>query len=142
MRRVDACESKIEIVTPYWASNSAGKIRAIVNTQHFEQAIHQEVCTYVYFQSLPTQKGHIMIQSMSVTILSNSYSMFLFTEKCKRVVVAAIAVANRNTNGIAFLRTIRIMTVKAFLWIGFCFHLAVFVAAIQIEKKKSAIDYE
>ncbi|XP_031627250.1 protein spaetzle 3 [Contarinia nasturtii] len=43
--RVDACESKIEVVTPYWASNSAGKIRAIVNTQHFEQAIHQEVCT-------------------------------------------------------------------------------------------------
>jgi hypothetical protein len=43
--RIDACESKIEIVTPYWASNSAGKIRAVVNTQHFEQAIHQEVCT-------------------------------------------------------------------------------------------------
>ncbi|EDV33071.2 uncharacterized protein Dana_GF22828 [Drosophila ananassae] len=43
--RLDACESKIEIVTPYWASNSAGKIRAIVNTQHFEQAIHQEVCS-------------------------------------------------------------------------------------------------
>lgn len=43
--RMDACESKVEIVTPYWASNSAGKIRAIVNTQHFEQAIHQEVCT-------------------------------------------------------------------------------------------------
>ncbi|CAH1135200.1 unnamed protein product [Ceutorhynchus assimilis] len=42
--RVDACESKLEIVTPYWASNSAGKVRAIVNTQHFEQAIHQEVC--------------------------------------------------------------------------------------------------
>ncbi|XP_063702673.1 protein spaetzle 3 [Culicoides brevitarsis] len=45
--RSDACESKVEIVTPYWASNSAGKIRAIVNTQHFEQAIHQEVCTNV-----------------------------------------------------------------------------------------------
>ncbi|XP_054744627.1 protein spaetzle 3 [Anastrepha obliqua] len=43
--RVDACESKVEIVTPYWASNSAGKIRAIVNTQHFEQAIHQEICS-------------------------------------------------------------------------------------------------
>lgn len=43
--RIDACESKVEIVTPYWASNSAGKIRAVVNTQHFEQAIHQEVCT-------------------------------------------------------------------------------------------------
>jgi len=43
--KIDACESKIEIVTPYWASNSAGKIRAVVNTQHFEQAVHQEVCT-------------------------------------------------------------------------------------------------
>ncbi|CAH0564696.1 unnamed protein product [Brassicogethes aeneus] len=43
--RVDACDSKMEIKTPYWASNSAGKIRAIVNTQHFEQAIHQEVCS-------------------------------------------------------------------------------------------------
>ncbi|XP_003701081.1 spaetzle domain-containing protein 3 [Megachile rotundata] len=43
--RIDACESKVEIVTPYWASNSAGKVRAIVNTQHFEQAIHQEVCS-------------------------------------------------------------------------------------------------
>ncbi|KAI5755493.1 hypothetical protein M8J77_017425 [Diaphorina citri] len=43
--RVDACESKIEIVTPYWARNSAGTTRAIVNTEHFEQAIHQEVCT-------------------------------------------------------------------------------------------------
>uniref|UniRef100_A0A1B6CFB1 Spaetzle domain-containing protein n=1 Tax=Clastoptera arizonana TaxID=38151 RepID=A0A1B6CFB1_9HEMI len=45
--RVDACESKVEIVTPYWAANSAGKIRAVVNTQHFEQAIHQEVCSKV-----------------------------------------------------------------------------------------------
>lgn len=43
--RLDACESKVEILTPYWASNSAGKVRAIVNTQHFEQAIHQEVCS-------------------------------------------------------------------------------------------------
>lgn len=43
--RLDACESKVEIVTPYWASNSAGKLRAIVNTQHFEQAIHQEICS-------------------------------------------------------------------------------------------------
>ncbi|KAK9504923.1 hypothetical protein O3M35_009090 [Rhynocoris fuscipes] len=45
--RVDACQSKVEIVTPYWAANSAGKVRAIVNTQHFEQAIHQEVCSKV-----------------------------------------------------------------------------------------------
>lgn len=49
---MDACESKVEIVTPYWASNSAGKIRAIVNTQHFEQAIHQEVCVLVFHHIL------------------------------------------------------------------------------------------
>ncbi|XP_013773588.1 protein spaetzle 3-like, partial [Limulus polyphemus] len=42
--KVDACESAVEIVTPYWASNSAGKIRAVVNTQHLQQAIQQEVC--------------------------------------------------------------------------------------------------
>jgi len=45
--RVDTCESIVEIVTPYWASNSAGKIRAIVNTQHLQQAIQQEVCQSV-----------------------------------------------------------------------------------------------
>ncbi|GFY54650.1 protein spaetzle 3 [Trichonephila inaurata madagascariensis] len=45
--KVDACESAVEIVTPYWASNSAGKIRAIVNTQHLQQAIQQEVCQAV-----------------------------------------------------------------------------------------------
>ncbi|XP_063600284.1 protein spaetzle 3-like [Penaeus indicus] len=42
--RADSCESKTEIVTPYWANNSAGKVRAIVNTNEFSQAIHQEVC--------------------------------------------------------------------------------------------------
>ena len=63
------CESKVEIVTPYWASNSNGKVnislnyvfvyevvvlvisdlhsqvRAIMNNKEFEQAIHQEICT-------------------------------------------------------------------------------------------------
>ncbi|XP_003743230.1 protein spaetzle 3 [Galendromus occidentalis] len=43
-KKLDACESTVEIVTPYWASNSQGKIRAIVNTQHLQQAIQQEVC--------------------------------------------------------------------------------------------------
>ncbi|XP_063365636.1 protein spaetzle 3 [Cydia amplana] len=43
--RVDSCQSKTEIMTPYWALNSARKLRAIVNTMHFEQAIHQEVCS-------------------------------------------------------------------------------------------------
>lgn len=42
--RIDSCESNVEIVTPYWAANSAGKIRAVVNTQHLQQAIQQEVC--------------------------------------------------------------------------------------------------
>ncbi|XP_022703640.1 protein spaetzle 3-like [Varroa jacobsoni] len=42
--KVDACESTVEIVTPYWASNSHGKIRAIVNTQHLQQAIQTEMC--------------------------------------------------------------------------------------------------
>ena len=46
--RLDACESTVEVVTPYWAANSSGKIRAIVNTQHFEQAVHQEVCSWVF----------------------------------------------------------------------------------------------
>jgi len=41
----DVCESKVEITTPYWASNSNGKVRAILNNAQFEQAIHQEICT-------------------------------------------------------------------------------------------------
>lgn len=41
---VDACESKTEIITPFWASSLAGKMRAVVNTMHFEQAVRQELC--------------------------------------------------------------------------------------------------
>ena len=44
--REDVCQSKVEIVTPYWASNSNGKVRAILNNKEFEQAIHQEICRY------------------------------------------------------------------------------------------------
>ena len=44
----DVCQSKVEIVTPYWASNSNGKVRAILNNKQFEQAIHQEICRYLY----------------------------------------------------------------------------------------------
>ena len=51
--RSDVCDSKVEIVQPYWASNSNGKIRAILNNDQFEQAIHQELCRYrQYFWSL------------------------------------------------------------------------------------------
>jgi len=41
----DVCSTTIEIVTPYWASNSNGKVRAILNNKEFEQAIHQEICS-------------------------------------------------------------------------------------------------
>jgi len=43
--KADVCESKVEIVTPYWASNSNGKVRAVLNNKAFEQAIHQEICS-------------------------------------------------------------------------------------------------
>jgi len=43
--KADVCESKIEVTTPFWASNSNGKVRAIVNNDQFEQAVHQEICT-------------------------------------------------------------------------------------------------
>ena len=62
------CESKTEVSTPFWASNSNGKVmtvlwrmiydidddnndndieqvRAILNNKEFEQAVHQEICT-------------------------------------------------------------------------------------------------
>jgi len=42
--KVDSCESRVEVTTPYWATNSNGKVRAIVNDKQFEQAIHQEIC--------------------------------------------------------------------------------------------------
>ena len=42
--RSDVCQSEAEIFQPYWASNSNGKVRAILNNDQFEQAIHQEVC--------------------------------------------------------------------------------------------------
>lgn len=42
--KFDVCESRIEVTTPYWATNSEGKVRAIVNDKTFEQAIHQEIC--------------------------------------------------------------------------------------------------
>merc|ERR1739838_738129 len=43
--KADVCESKVEVSTPFWATNSNGKVRAIVNNEQFEQAVHQEICT-------------------------------------------------------------------------------------------------
>jgi len=42
--KIDVCDSKVEVTTPYWATNSDGKVRAIVNNKQFEQAVHQEIC--------------------------------------------------------------------------------------------------
>lgn len=42
--KIDVCESRVEVTTPYWATNSKGKVRAIVNNKQFEQAVHQEIC--------------------------------------------------------------------------------------------------
>jgi len=42
--KFDVCESRVEVTTPFWATNSKGKVRAIVNDKTFEQAIHQEIC--------------------------------------------------------------------------------------------------
>lgn len=44
LSRVDACESKQEVIEPLWLNNSAGALRAIVNLPGFEQKINQEVC--------------------------------------------------------------------------------------------------
>jgi hypothetical protein len=42
--KIDVCASRVEVTTPYWATNSKGKVRAIVNNKQFEQAVHQEIC--------------------------------------------------------------------------------------------------
>jgi len=44
-KKKDVCYSSVEIVTPYWASNSNGRVRAILNNNEFQQAIHQEICS-------------------------------------------------------------------------------------------------
>lgn len=41
---VDACQSKMEIITPYHATNSKGKLRTIVNSELMQQAIQVETC--------------------------------------------------------------------------------------------------
>ena len=39
--KADVCESKVEVETPFWAVNSEGKLRAILNNKEFEQAVHK-----------------------------------------------------------------------------------------------------
>ena len=39
--KADVCESEVEVETPFWAVNSEGKLRAILNNKEFEQAVHK-----------------------------------------------------------------------------------------------------
>lgn len=41
---VDACQSKMEVITPYYATNSKGKLRTVVNSELMQQAIQIETC--------------------------------------------------------------------------------------------------
>lgn len=41
---VDSCQSKMEILTPYYATNSKGKLRTVVNSELMQQAIQVETC--------------------------------------------------------------------------------------------------
>lgn len=41
---VDACLSKVELLTPYYATNSKGKLRTVVNSALMQQAIQVETC--------------------------------------------------------------------------------------------------
>lgn len=41
---IDACQSKMEVLTPYYATNSKGQLRTIVNSELMQQAIQVETC--------------------------------------------------------------------------------------------------
>ena len=70
------CQSSVEVVTPFWASNSNGKVRAIVNNKEFEQAIHQEICGSVNHLFVWTSR-HVsdrFLILINITELSPIYS--------------------------------------------------------------------
>lgn len=41
---VDACQSKLEVITPLYATNAKGKLRTVVNSELMQQAIQVETC--------------------------------------------------------------------------------------------------
>lgn len=41
---MDACPSKVELITPYYATNSRGKLRTLVHSELMQQAIQVETC--------------------------------------------------------------------------------------------------
>lgn len=42
---IDACQSKMEVLTPYYATNSKGQLRTVVNSGLMQQAIQVETCS-------------------------------------------------------------------------------------------------
>ena len=57
------CESRVEVETPYWAVNSEGSVRAVLNNEEFEQAVHKEICTYVTCDTARTCKQCLTVLS-------------------------------------------------------------------------------
>lgn len=114
-------------MTPYWASNSAGKIRAIVNTQHFEQAIHQEVCTYVC--------------TLSVVGFSVCSIIDLFVGKCKQVDAAVNVAVNKNISGIVCWPTIQTMIAKVYSWTGSYSRPVVYAVAVPRRSDITQLQY-
>ncbi|XP_037517478.1 protein spaetzle 4 isoform X2 [Rhipicephalus sanguineus] len=45
-RGVNACPVKQEVLAPYWANNTRGKVLALLNVYPFEQYVHAEKCTF------------------------------------------------------------------------------------------------
>lgn len=103
--RIDSCESKVEVVTPYWASNSVGKTRAIVNTEHFEQAIHQEVCTWVY-NMYKQSNNCVIIWVLVILILEQSVNILAVDA---HVLYLLPYLNYRNKNSIIFVFNFQIM---------------------------------
>ena len=106
--RKDVCESRREVETPYWAINSSGELRAILNNKEFEQAVHQEICTQVttvlkYFSANPKN---------------------ILGQHPRSDAVATVSVS-KSLNGIDCWLTIQMTTVREYSWTGFYFqHVA------------------
>ena len=99
--RSDVCESKVEVTSPFWASNSNGKVRAILNNKEFEQAIHQEICSWVADNGM------------------YSWHIPLFSEWPPPWGVTETAPVSRSTSGTDCCPMTPTMTALVSSWIGF-----------------------
>ena len=99
--REDICQSKVEVTTPFWAQNSDGQLRAILNNKEFEQAVHQEICTLV---------------ARSQEVLEKY--LFSCSEHHQHSAVAGTVPVSRSTSGTDCWPTILTTTVPASSWTG------------------------